>query len=223
MFPPALGRLLTHAQTGHGWRCGLVYRRGRGSATTISVTGSNGISGGTADNEVGPFPGPLRSVERYLLGHPPGVVGRRPVGGQVSPVDRSACAARAQARRPTSLSSDCTPEAGMLPRDVIGVHDSRPRNRLADPAPPASSSPRCCAVHRQHDRPASHDRTARHGPARATPDKRLDHASQRLNTPRPGLRLLPSKPQTHAPIMPGSPAAAVHSATRTTSTILTLC
>ena len=93
-------------------------------------------------------------------------------------------------------------EARMLPRNVIGVHDSRAGHRRADPRRQRRLARIAAPVHCQNDRPARHD------PARATPDKRPDNGSQRLDPPRPGLRLLPSKLQTHAPIMPGSPAAA---------------
>ena len=38
----------------------------------------------SADNEVRALPGPLVGVERHFLGHPPVVVGPRPVGAQAA-------------------------------------------------------------------------------------------------------------------------------------------
>jgi hypothetical protein len=85
------------------------------------------------------------------------------------------------------------------------MHDSRPGNRRADPRRERGLTRVAAPVNCQNDR------TARHDPARPTPDKRLDNGGQQLGPPRPGLRFLPSKLQSHAPIMPGSPVAAVHS------------
>jgi hypothetical protein len=223
---------------------------------------------GAADDEVGTFPGPLRSVERHLLSHPPGVVRRRPVRGPVGPVDRvrlrrtgpsppchlpfvglhpdqrvdqlpdlpppGPVALNHQQRAPSRDVDGSLPpvlgpprrpktdppalthrrqdpvrqqirptKARMLPRNVIRMHDSRPGNRPADPRRQRGLARVAPPIHRQNDRTAGHD------PARPTPDKRLDNGSQQLSPPRPGLRLLRSKLQSHAPIMPGSPAAAV--------------
>jgi len=42
-----------------------------------------------AHDDVGTLPGPLGGVERYLLGHPPAVIGKRSLRGQVCPIDRA--------------------------------------------------------------------------------------------------------------------------------------
>jgi len=46
-----------------------------------------------ANDKVGAFPRPLSGIERHLLGHPRGIVGRRPVGRPVGPSIASAFAA----------------------------------------------------------------------------------------------------------------------------------